>query len=261
MKPETKKRYTCKEIVEPLERIAPRSTQEGWDNSGFLVGDPNSIAEAVVVGLDCTLELVDEAIERGANLIITHHPLIFRGVKSILPDNFVGKIITKLIMSGIALYCAHTNLDKAECGVSRLMAQKLGLKNCSVLSADGFGLVGDLDKEICSGDLIHWVKELFNVSSLRASRPLDTRIERIAVCGGAGRDFISDALSAGAQAYITGDIGYHNFYTEDGFMLLDIGHYESEVAAVNFIKNIVSENFTNFAVYVTEKNNNPIYYY
>lgn len=253
--------YTCKQIVEPLELIAPKNTQEGWDNSGFLVGDPNCTATAAVVGLDCTLDLVDEVIAKGANLIITHHPLIFRGVKSIIPNNFVGKVITKLIKNGIVLYSAHTNLDKAESGVSRLMAQRLGLNDCTVLSRDGFGLVGVLEKPVESNEFILGVKDLFGVKSLRTSRPLDTPVSRVAVCGGAGRDFIPDAIDAGAQAYITGDLGYHNFYPEDGFMLLDIGHYESEVDVVNFIKNVVSENFANFAVYVTEKNNNPIYYY
>lgn len=254
-------KYTCKQIVEPLELIAPKATQEGWDNSGFLVGDPNNTVTSVMIGLDCTPELVDEAVERGANLIITHHPLIFRGVKSILPDNNVGKIITSLIKNSITLYAAHTNLDKAECGVSRLMADRLGLTECRILSPEGFGLVGELGKPMDSREFIAMVKELFGVSSLRCSRPLDTPVSRVAVCGGAGRDFIGNAMEASAQAYITGDIGYHNFYTEDGFMLLDIGHYESEVEVVNFIKNVVSENFANFAVYVTEKNNNPIYYY
>ena len=118
-----------------------------------------------------------------------------------------------------------------------------------------------LEKPVESNEFILGVKDLFGVKSLRTSRPLDTPVSRVAVCGGAGRDFIPDAIEAGAQAYITGDLGYHNFYPEDGFMLLDIGHYESEVDVVNFIKNVVSENFANFAVYVTEKNNNPIYYY
>ena len=254
-------RYSCRQIVEPLELIAPKSTQEGWDNSGFLVGDPNSIAEAAVVGLDCTLDLVEEAVEKGANLIITHHPLIFKGIKSIIPNNYVGRIITELIKHNIVLYSAHTNLDKAENGVSRLMANRLGLTDCEVLSEEGFGLVGELCKPMDCVKFVHNVKELFGVSSLRCSRPVTGLITKVAVCGGAGRDFISNAISAEAQAYVTGDIGYHNFYTEEGFMLLDIGHYESEVEVAEFIKNIVSENFTNFAVYVTERNNNPIYYY
>lgn len=254
-------KYTCKQIVEPLELIAPKATREGWDNVGFLVGEPDNVVTAAIVGLDCTMELVDEALARGANLIITHHPLIFKGVKSILPDNNVGRIITRLIKNSITLYAAHTNLDKAECGVSRLMADRLGLTDCRVLSPDGFGLVGELDKPMDSREFVVMVKDLFKVTSLRCSRPLEAPVSRVAVCGGAGRDFIGDAMEAAAHAYVTGDIGYHNFYTEDGFMLLDIGHYESEVEAVNFIKNVVSENFANFAVYVTEKNNNPIYYY
>lgn len=249
------------ELIRPIEEFAPLENQERWDNCGFSVGDPEQEVSKALIALDCTESVVDEAVESGADIIITHHPLIFGGVKRITPQNELGRVIAKAIKGNIAIYAAHTNMDKAAGGVSSLMAEKLELQQLEILTPDGFGLVGNLPEEITALELVKRVKERFNLLNIRVSRPLEDKICRVAVCGGSGRSFIGDALQKGAQVYITGDITYHEFYTERGFMVMDIGHYCSEYDIVSVFANILSKNFPNFAVSISKRNNNPIYYY
>ncbi len=249
------------DLVRPFEEMAPISQQEKWDNCGFSVGDPQKEVSRVLVALDCTEEVIDEAILCGADIIITHHPLIFSGVKKISPQNWLGRVIYKAICNGIIIYSAHTNMDKAAGGVSALMAQKLGMEGCIPLTPDNFGMVGNLQQECSVAELAAKVKKVFGVDVIRCSSPLQEKVSRVAVCGGSGKPFIADAMHQGVQVYITGDITYHDFYTERGFMVMDIGHYFSEYGIVDLFANIVSENFPNFAVSISKKNNNPIYYY
>lgn len=249
------------ELVEPIEAFAPVDTQEKWDNCGFVVGNGECEVSKALIALDCTESVVDEAIEIGADIIITHHPLIFGGVKKISTANWLGRIIFKAIKNNIAIYCAHTNMDKAAGGVSELMANKLGLKNVEVLTEDGFGLVGDLEVEMESRQFIGELKSKFNLDSVRCSEPLTEKISRIAVCGGSGKSFIADAMKKGAQVYVCGDITYHEFYCEKGFMLCDIGHYASEYEVVDLFAELLCKKFPTFAVSKSERNNNPIYNY
>lgn len=255
------KKMKAFELVRPIEEMAPLFQQEKWDNCGFSVGDPHKEVSKVLLALDCTEEVIDEAISCGADMIITHHPLIFGGVKKISPQNWLGRIIYKAIANDIVIYAAHTNMDKAAKGVSALMAQKLGLQGCTPLTPDNFGLVGNLEEECTVEELAAKAREVFGVDVIRCSAPLREKISRVAVCGGSGKSFIPDAMQQGAQIYITGDITYHDFYTERGFMVMDIGHYFSEYGIVGLFANIVSKNFPNFAVSISTKNNNPIYYY
>lgn len=249
------------ELIKPIEEFAPLEFQERWDNCGFSVGDPYQEVTRALISLDCTESVIDEAVELGAEIIITHHPLIFSGVKRISPQNELGRVISKAIKCNVAIYAAHTNMDKAAGGVSSIMADKLGLQQREVLTPDGFGIIGELPGEITSLELLKLVKERFNLLNVRASKPLEDKISRVAVCGGSGRSFIGDAMQKGAQVYITGDITYHEFYTERGFMVMDIGHYSSEYDIVSVFANILSKNFPNFAVSISKRNNNPIYYY
>jgi dinuclear metal center YbgI/SA1388 family protein len=136
------------DLVAPIEQFAPVCMQEKWDNCGFVVGDASLDVSKALIALDCTEAVIDEAIQIGADIVITHHPLIFGGVKKISTSNWLGRIIYKAIKNNIVIYCAHTNMDKAAGGVSGLMAEQLGLKNVSVLTEDGFGLVGDLEDGI-----------------------------------------------------------------------------------------------------------------
>ena len=252
---------TAKELVAPIEAFAPIALQESWDNCGFSVGNPSANVSKALVALDCTEEVLDEAIEEGCDIIITHHPLIFKGVKSITPGNSVGRIITKALKNDITIYAAHTNMDKASEGVSALMANRLSLKDVEPLTDELLGLVGNLSSPMKAEDFIKFVKERFDLERLRVSQPISEEISRVAVCGGSGHSFIGNAMGKGAQVYITGDITYHQFYCENGFMIMDIGHYCSEYDVVSLFANILCENFPNFAVLKSRRNNNPIYYY
>ena len=249
------------ELVAPIEEFAPLALQESWDNCGFSVGDPQREVRKALVALDCTEEVLDEAIELGCDVIITHHPLIFKGMKSITPANMAGRIVTRAIKNDIAIYAAHTNMDKAANGVSGLMASKLDLENVELLTDEALGLVGNLKKPVGWETFAGMVKEKFGVAHLRCSKPLEEKISRVAVCGGSGRSFIADAMAKGSQVYITGDITYHEFYCERGFMVMDIGHYLSEYDVVALFADILCKKFPNFAVCISRRNNNPIYYY
>jgi dinuclear metal center YbgI/SA1388 family protein len=258
--------YKVKDVVRVIEDFAPVSLQEGWDNSGLCIGSLEDPVTSVLFGLDCTPALVDEAIACGADMIVTHHPLIFSGLKKISPDNQVGEAVIKAIRAGISIYAAHTNADKVMAGVSGAMAARLGLENVRILDevgeGTGLGVVGDLPEPMSAADAVRLVKDRFNLKAMRTSRPLDGKIERVAMCGGSGGSLIAAARRSGAQLYISGDISYHNFFTEDGFMIMDIGHYESEIEIVDILFSLIKKNFPTFAVRITQNiYSNPIFYF
>ena len=255
-----------KDIVKVIEEFAPLSIQEGWDNSGLCVGSPEDEVTSVLLALDCTPALVDEAIECGADMIVTHHPLIFSGLKKITPDDMTGAAVIKAIRAGISIYAAHTNADKVIEGVSGAMAAKLGLQNVRILDEDGdgtgLGVAGDLPQPMTSDQALALVKEKFGLKVVKSSAPVQTMISRVAMCGGSGGSLIGAAKKSGAQLYISGDISYHNFFTPEGFMIMDIGHYESEIGIVEILFALIKKNFPTFAVRITQNiNSNPIYYF
>ena len=263
-----------RDITAVLESFAPLSLQEKWDNSGLSVGSPEQEVHGILLGLDCTPALVDEAVACGADLIVTHHPLIFGGLKRIAPEDPVGLAVIKAIRAGIAVYAAHTTADKVPAGVSGAMARRLGLVNLSVLDPDGtrflsgeeetvgLGMVGDFPEPLDCAAALAKVKEAFGLQVVRCSRFIDTPIRRVALCGGSGSSLIEAARAAGAQLYLCGDISYHHFFTPDNFVLMDIGHFESEVEIVDILFSLLKKNFPTFAVRVSNalKDSNPIQY-
>ena len=255
-----------KEVIKVIEDFAPLSIQEGWDNSGLCIGSPDAEVTSVLLGLDCTPELVDEAVACGADMIVTHHPLIFSGLKKISPDDQVGGAVIKAIKAGISIYAAHTSADKVIAGVSGAMAARLGLENVSILDEDGegtgLGVVGDLPRPLSAREAIALVKEKFSLKAMRTSRPVEVPVSRVAMCGGSGGSLIKAAMASGAQLYISGDISYHNFFTREGFMIMDIGHYESEIEIVDILFSLLRKNFPTFAVRITQNiYSNPIFYF
>lgn len=203
-----------KDIISVIEEFAPLGIQEKWDNSGLCIGSPEAEVSSVLVGLDCTEELVDEAVACGADMIVTHHPLIFSGLKKISPDDIVGAAVIKAVKAGISIYAAHTNADKVIAGVSGAMAAKLGLENVAILDEDGegtgLGVVGDLPEPLTAEEAVELVKSRFKLKAMRASRPVEGMISRVAMCGGSGGSLIGAAKASGAQLYLSGDISYHN---------------------------------------------------
>ena len=256
----------ARDIINVIEEFAPLSIQEKWDNSGLCIGSPDADVTSVLIGLDCTPELVDEAVECGADMIVTHHPLIFSGLKKISPEDQVGAAVIKAISNGISIYAAHTSADKVIAGVSGAMAPKLGLENVRILDEDGegtgLGVVGDLPEPLTAAEAVSLVKDRFALKAMRTSRPVEGRISRVAMCGGSGGSLIGAAMASGAQLYISGDISYHNFFTKDGFMIMDIGHYESEIEIVDILFSLLRKKFPTFAVRITQNlYSNPIFYF
>lgn len=258
--------HKVKDVMAVIEEFAPLALQEKWDNSGLCIGSPEDKVSSVLLGLDCTPELVDEAIACGADMIVTHHPLIFSGLKKISAEDLVGEAVVKAIRAGISVYAAHTSADKVIAGVSGAMAARLGLKDVRILDEDGegtgLGVVGNLPEPMTAQDALELVKERFALNVVKSSKPVGCKIERVAMCGGSGGSLIGAARAAGAQLYISGDISYHNFFTPEGFMIMDIGHYESEIEIVDILFSLIKKNFPTFAVRITQNmQSNPIYYF
>ena len=258
---------TVRDITSVIEDFAPLSIQEGWDNSGLLIGSPDQDVHGVLIGFDCTPELIEEAVSCGADLVVTHHPLIFGGVKNISPDDPTGLAIIKAVSAGIAVYAAHTTADKVLAGVSGAMARRLGLEDIQVLDEEGEGIglgaVGNLPKPMPAEEFISYVKSCFGLSVARCSRPLDIMVSRVAMCGGSGSSLIGKAMESGAQAYLCGDISYHHFFTPKDFMLIDIGHFEGEVEICQVLLTLLRKKFPTFAVRTSVKleSANPVFYY
>ena len=256
-----------REITSVIESFAPLSIQESWDNSGLIIGSLEQEVHGVLLGFDCTPELVDEAVECGADMIVTHHPLIFGGVKRISPEDPVGLTILKAASAGIAVYAAHTTADKVLAGVSGAMARRLALKDIQILDEEsegcGFGAVGNLREPMDGVSFIEYVKSRFGLKVVRCSHVPEIPVSRVAMCGGSGCTLIENARKAGAQAYLCGDISYHHFFTTKDFMVMDIGHFEGEVEIVDILFSLLRKNFPNFAICssVRLETSNPVYYY
>lgn len=360
------------DIIEILENLAPPSLQESYDNSGFLVGDKNHICTGIIVSLDVTEQVIEEAVRKKSNLIIAHHPIVFRGLKRFTGANYVERTILDAIRNNIAIYSIHTNLDNILAGVNRKIAEKLGLQNCKVLLpkegtlkkmvtfcptknaeevrnalfAAGAGAVGNYDEcsfnlegkgsfkpgkdtnphigkkgerhyenetrievifpahlqnqllrslrlahpyeevayyintldntreDVGSGligefpdgmteeDLLKLLKNQFSLSVIKHTPLSGNKIKKVALCGGSGIFLLKNALAAGAQVFITGDVKYHEFFDADGKILLaDIGHFESEQFTIELLTEFLQQKLLNFAVLKSEIKTNPVNYY
>ncbi len=256
-----------RDITNAIEEFAPLSLQEKWDNSGLVIGSPEDTVTGVMVGFDCTEELIEEALQKGCNMVVTHHPLIFKGVTSINAKDPVGAAIIAAVKGGVAVYAAHTSADKVIQGVSGDMARKLGLVNVQILEPDGegtgLGCIGDFPQPLTADEALAAVKGAFGLKLIRHSRPVEGRISRVAVLGGSGGSDIDEAVRAGAQLYITADVSYHKFFTPEGFMVMDIGHFESEVGIVDIFLSEIRKKIPTFASYKSAvlDGSNPVRYY
>jgi dinuclear metal center YbgI/SA1388 family protein len=368
----SKNRTSIGEIAQFLESIAPLALQESYDNSGLQTGNPSDYVHSALITLDVTEAVVEEAIEKGAGLIIAHHPVIFGGLKRLTGSNNVERVIIKAIRNNIAIYAAHTNLDSIEGGVNSMIASKLGLTNQKILQpagsvlrklvtfvppaqldqvrdalfVAGAGNIGNYDrcsyniegsgtfrgndesnpfagnkgvfhteKEIrietifpswlekkiinalltahpyeevaydiynlenrfekagmgITGTLPHPLEEkpflniltqTFNIPVIRHSPLLRKKIEKVALCGGAGSFLLKDAIAAKADIFVTGDIKYHQFFdAENRIVIADIGHYESEQFTKELFVELLTKKFSTFAVHLSEVKTNPVNYH
>jgi dinuclear metal center YbgI/SA1388 family protein len=359
-----------KEIIGALERFAPLPLQDGFDNAGLQVG----LTEVEATGalcLDVTEKVVDEAVRRGCNLIVSHHPLLFRPLKSVTGRNYIERCLIKALQNGVVIYSAHTNLDNVRGGVSFKMAEKLGLTNVCILDPKeeqliklvtyvptdytdsvaqalynagcghignydccsfqhsghgtfralegsnpfcgmrgelhtenevkietvvpaydkaravkalikahpyeepvfdlfalqnswlgaGSGVIGEYAEPISEIELLHRLKECFSVECVRHNVVTDRRVKRVALCGGAGAFLLSKAISEGADAFITGEIHYHDYFGHDGELLMaEIGHYESEQFTSEILFDVLSGACSGLKILKSEINTNPIKY-
>lgn len=257
---------TVKEIASAIERTAPLELQEQYDNSGLQIGTPHDEVKSVLVCLTVTEDIVAEALRRDCNMIVSHHPLLFHGLKHIGDGTSTERIAAQAIRGGISLYAAHTNLDSAEEGVSADLAHTLGMEAIRPLSASvpgartGLGAIGDMPQPVPALEFLHELKKAFGVKALRYSAfTSKIVIRRVAICGGSGSGLIREAIAQGADAYVSGDLGYHDFDSYGPEILLaDIGHFESEYCARKLLRRIVQESFPELAVLTSESEMNPI---
>ena len=360
-----------KDITTYLDSEIPLSFQEDYDNSGLQVGDPEIEIRSALIALDVTQKVLEEAVKTGCNLILSHHPLIFSGIKRLTGKTHTEKILLEAIKKGVAIYSAHTNLDIFSSGVSRKMATKLNLQDVRVLAplkdkvlkivtyipeshldivrnaifsagagvigkydncgfsikgtgsfrggvdtnpfigekgklhfenevrfetvllshlkdkvikallgshpyeevaydlyqlgndnvGFGLGCVGELPKALSAKEFIPMVSEIFESRAMRYSKPSGKKLRKIALCGGAGASLINTAISSGADAYITADIKYHNYFdAENMILLIDAGHYESEKFSTEILSDLIIKKFPKFAVRFSKTDTNPINY-
>ncbi len=341
-----------KKIIKTLESVAPKIYQESYDNSGLLIGDNNSECTGVICCLDVLENVVEEAITKKCNLIVAHHPIVFKGLRSLTGKNYIERVVLKAIKNDIAIYAIHTNLDNMlHYGVNQKIAQKLELENFKILapkenylslkiwgseieltkireqlnqagiidtskealfsslgvqhSEDGLtasmqmntfilphqknqtesiinnstpyeisatqikhkhlgaGGVGELSTAMSTEDFLNHLKTKMELKTFKVTNTsTKKKIKKVAFCGGSGFFLLSNAIAQNADIYITSDVKYHEFFDADGRIILaDIGHFESEKYTIEIIHHIISQNFSNFAVYHTEQNTNPVQYF
>ena len=266
------------QVVDALEHYAPLPLQEGYDNAGLQVG----LTEAVEVSgallcLDVTEDVVDEAIQKGCNLIVSHHPLIFRKLARISDENYVQRTVRKAIKNDITIVSMHTNMDAAKGGVNFKIAEKLGLRNLRFFGGEkeidgvkgGEGVIGEITDEtdtlhadgIAADDLVLMLRERFLAECVQCNQLLRRSIRKVALCGGAGSFLLDAAVAAGADAFITGEMHYHEFFGhEQEIQICVIGHYQSEQFTSEIFRSIITEKCPGVKCEISEININPIIY-
>lgn len=256
-----------KDIAETIEDFAPKGLQESYDNAGLQVGNPDMAVTAVLLCLDVTEDILQEALDRHCNMIVSHHPLLFKGLKEVTGANATQRIVIKAIKHNVAIYSAHTNLDSAWEGVSHEIAHILHLRNLRVLEpkadnpSTGLGVIGDVDPTP-KIEFLRRIKDSFKVKSLRySSQSPQLVVRKVAVCGGAGASLIGDAIREKADIILTGDVKYHDFtaYGLD-IIIADLGHYESELCSKDLLSRIIREKHPECVLYFAESETNPVKY-
>jgi len=265
-----------KDLTNHLETIAPLPLQEAYDNAGLICGHPDTEVRGVLCSLDATEEIVEEAIRQNCNVVVAHHPIIFKGLKQINGKNYVERCIIKAIKNDIAIYAIHTNLDNVlHHGVNERIAYQLELNNLDMLIPKtpyathmesalitGTGIVGSLSKAMSEPEFLQYLKEKMAAPCIRHTNLLNKTIQKVAICGGSGSSFLPAAIKQSCDVYVSADFKYHEFFDADGQILIaDIGHYESEQYTIELLYEIITKNFSNFAVRKTNLNTNPVKYF
>ena len=261
-----------KDIHNILEEHAPLKYMESYDNAGLMVGDMEDSVTSVLVALDCTLEVIEEAKQKGCNLIFCHHPLLFKKPTSITTGDLLGKKIIKLISNKINVYSSHTNLDSVSGGLNDIIMQLLGFGETKVIAphpADlnsGIGRIVALSEPVLLSELCENVKKSLDLPAIRYSGNDDKLISKIAVINGSGQDYFHEAIKLGAECIITGDTTYHyvSDLNEEGISVIDAGHYGTEWSAIKvfskWFQNRINYMGFNNSVIFSELNGCPYKY-
>ena len=255
-----------KEVLSALEQFAPLPLQESWDNAGLQVGLTEAEVSGALLCLDVTEKVVDEAVRKGCNLIVSHHPLLFRGLKAISDLTDVQRTVRKAIRQDVCVVSMHTNMDNAQGGVNYKIAEKLGLTDVTFLSPKrvgdvecGSGVVGTLESPMAADDFVLKVKRAFGVECAMTNELLRRPVSRVAICGGAGDFLLDDAVSAGADAFITGEMHYHQYFGyEQRIQICVIGHYQSEQFTTEVFRDIIQAQCPGVRTEIAETCTNPI---
>ena len=259
-----------KEIICALERFAPLPLQESYDNAGLQCGLTTAEVSGALLCLDVTEDVLQEAIDLGCNLVVSHHPLLFHGLKTVSDATLVERCIRMAVQNDICIYSAHTNLDNAEDGVNFRIAEKLGLIDvefinprnvaldmCTVRS--GSGVMGYLPAPEDALPFLQRVKQVFGVEALQYNQLLEHPIQSVAICGGAGDFLLADAIQAEADAFLTGEMHYHTWFGhEQQIQIAVLGHYESEQYTREVLEQVITSAAPSLPVYQTSVCTNPI---
>ncbi|ALO48971.1 Nif3-like dinuclear metal center hexameric protein [Hoylesella enoeca] len=258
-----------KEIIDALERFAPLPLQEDYDNAGLQIGLTEAEVSGALLCLDVNEQVIDEAVALGCNLVVSHHPLIFHRLRQITDADYVQRTVIKAIQNNVTIVSMHTNLDNAGGGVNFKIAEKMGLQDVGFLTPRivdgvecGSGVIGTLPEPIAADDLIVMLKRVFDVECVMCNQLLRRPIQRVGLCGGAGSFLLEDAVAAGADAFVTGEMHYHEYFGhEQQVQIAVIGHFQSEQFTNEIFKSIIEETCGNAVTcYLTKTNTNPIIY-
>lgn len=256
------------DIIKEMEALAPPFLKEDFDNVGLMVGDRQKNVKKILLALDCTLKVIEEAKVENVDLIITHHPLIFRKPSNITTDTLQGKKIIELIKNDISLYSSHTNLDSVNNGLNHTIVSILGFDNSKILEKNksddsaGLGRLVSLNEGILLEELVSRIKKALNINNLRVVKG-NNKVTKIAIINGSGQDFISKAVALGADCVITGDTTYHfaSDYKEMGISILDVGHFASEQIIFFNVMRRLKEKFGNVEFITSKVEEDPFSFY
>ena len=239
----------CKEIVQVIEAAYPREAALDFDNVGLLAGRTEKEVERVYIALDATDAVIDRAIEAGADMLITHHPLIFSPLKKVTDEDFVSRRVVKLIQNDISYYAMHTNYDVL--GMAELAEKILGIRDSEVLDItmekdgkqEGIGMIGELEKPMTLEECCVYVKHKLNLGSLKVFGDMQAEVSRLAISPGSGKTAIAAAIAKGADVLVTGDIGHHDGLdaVEQGLAVIDAGHYGTEYIFIDDMRRFLED--------------------
>lgn len=264
----------CRDIIKVLEKVAPEKIACSWDNVGLLIGRRDKNVSKILITLDVTDEVIEQAMQEQVDMIISHHPLLFKPISNVNSDTVIGRRLIRLLGSDISYYAMHTNFDCAEFGMAHVAAKKLDLTNVERLDDEqkivedgvekkiGIGRVGDLEESMTLQDFCLKLKKKFAITSLAVYANEEDRlkqINRVAICPGSGKDYIYSAIEKKAQVYVTGDIGHHYGIDAkgEGIILVDAGHYRLEQIFIEYIEQYLNKQLSANVDILTAQVKNP----